>query len=83
MLKILVQTNADYASEMAWIVLGFLVFDCGYQLMRSWFAGSDFRGPMQFFLLIPVGWRRRHGRGREISDGYYLMTRGHGIPIAN
>jgi putative oxidoreductase len=57
MLKLLVQTKADYVPALARLVLGFLFFVHGSQLMLGWFGGSGLSGSMQFFtqqLGIPV-----------------------------
>ena len=49
MLKMLVKTETDYTLTLARIVLGFLFFVHGSQLMLGWFGGLGLSGTMQFF----------------------------------
>ncbi len=49
MLNKLVKTNEDYALTIARLVLGFLFFIHGDQLMLGWFGGHGFSGSMEFF----------------------------------
>src|SRR2546422_11274355 len=49
MLNRLVRTNEDYALTLARLVLGFLFFVHGDQLMLGWFGGHGFSGSMEFF----------------------------------
>ena len=49
MLKILVKTENDYTLTVMRLVLGFLFFVHGSQLMLGWFGGYGLSGSMQFF----------------------------------
>jgi putative oxidoreductase len=49
MLKLLVKTENDYTLTMMRLVLGFLFFVHGSQLMLGWFGGYGLSGSMQFF----------------------------------
>ena len=49
MLKMLVKTETDYVVTLARLVLGFLFFVHGSQLMLGWFGGFGFSGSMHFF----------------------------------
>jgi putative oxidoreductase len=49
MLNKLVKTNEDYALTIARLVLGFLFFIHGGQLMLGWFGGYGLSGSMEFF----------------------------------
>src|SRR5271169_494882 len=49
MLRKIVYTEADPALTIARVVLGFLFFIHGSQLMLGWFGGYGLRGSMQFF----------------------------------
>src|SRR5271167_84802 len=49
MLKMLVKTQTDYTLTLARLVLGFLFFAHGSQLMLGWFGGFGFSASMQFF----------------------------------
>jgi putative oxidoreductase len=49
MLKMLVKTETDYALTLSRLVLGFLFFVHGSQLMLGWFGGFGLSGSMQFF----------------------------------
>jgi putative oxidoreductase len=49
MLKQIVNTQADYALTIARVVLGFIFFAHGSQLMLGWFGGYGLSGSMQFF----------------------------------
>jgi len=49
MLKILVKTETDYGLTLMRLVLGFLFFVHGSQLMLGWFGGFGLSGSMQFF----------------------------------
>jgi len=49
MLKMLVKTETDYLLTLARLVLGFLFFAHGSQLMLGWFGGFGLGGSMQFF----------------------------------
>ena len=49
MLKLLVKTESDYIVALARLVLGFLFFIHGSQLMLGWFGGHGLSGTMQFF----------------------------------
>src|SRR5882762_1837055 len=49
MLKLLVKTEPDYTLTLSRLVLGFLFFVHGSQLMLGWFGGSGLSGSMHFF----------------------------------
>jgi len=49
MLKLLVKTESDYIVALARLVLGFLFFIHGSQLMLGWFGGFGLSGTMHFF----------------------------------
>ena len=49
MLKLLVKTENDYTLTLMRLVLGFLFFVHGSQLMLGWFGGFGLSGSMQFF----------------------------------
>src|SRR5271169_609864 len=49
MLRKIVYTEADPALTIARVVLGFLFFVHGSQLMLGWFGGYGLKGSMQFF----------------------------------
>ena len=49
MLKSLVKTEAEYMVALARLVLGFLFFVHGSQLMLGWFGGFGLTGTMHFF----------------------------------
>ncbi len=49
MLKMLVKTETDYALTLSRLVLGFLFFVHGSQLMLGWFGGFGLSGSMNFF----------------------------------
>ena len=49
MLKLLVKTETDYLITLARLVLGFLFFVHGRQLMLGWFGGFGLSGTMHFF----------------------------------
>src|SRR5258706_3581818 len=49
MLKMLVKTETDYALTLSRLVLGFLFFVHGSQLMLGWFGGFGLNGSMHFF----------------------------------
>jgi putative oxidoreductase len=49
MLKLLVKTENDYTLTVMRLVLGFLFFVHGSQLMLGWFGGYGLGGSMQFF----------------------------------
>jgi putative oxidoreductase len=49
MLKILVKTESDCMVTLARLVLGFLFFVHGSQLMLGWFGGFGLSGSMHFF----------------------------------
>jgi putative oxidoreductase len=49
MLKLLVKTENDYTLTVMRLVLGFLFFVHGSQLMLGWFGGYGLSGSMQFF----------------------------------
>src|SRR5271167_2397170 len=57
MLKMLIKTETDYMVALARLVLGFLFFVHGSQLMLGWFGGYGLSGSMRFFtqeLGVPV-----------------------------
>jgi putative oxidoreductase len=57
MLKMLVKTETDYMVALSRLVLGFLFFVHGSQLLLGWFGGFGLSGSMHFFteqLGIPV-----------------------------
>jgi hypothetical protein len=81
MLKILVQTNAEYLPVLARIVLGFFVFYYASQLMPGWFANYGFRGSRQFFSLMIGEWRPGNDRCREITVKHDSMI-SDGVPVA-
>jgi putative oxidoreductase len=49
MLKMLVKTETDYLLALSRLVLGFLFFVHGSQLLLGWFGGFGLSGSMQFF----------------------------------
>jgi putative oxidoreductase len=49
MLKMLVKTETDYTLTLSRLVLGFLFFVHGSQLMLGWFGGFGLSGSMHFF----------------------------------
>jgi putative oxidoreductase len=49
MLKMLVKTETDYMVALSRLVLGFLFFVHGSQLLLGWFGGFGLSGSMHFF----------------------------------
>jgi hypothetical protein len=82
MLKILVQTHAVHVPGLAQIMLGFLVFYYGTQLMQNWFDGCDFTESVQCFSSIFGDCKQGKYRYLEIIFAHDLMISSDGVPAS-